>query len=601
MQASANSNTLETKLFPLPAVTPTNRTVVHASKDKLILGKHTTAAARLYLQTLRDIEAAFQRRGHVPNSDQWSSLEEVLKCLVAMANGDAQPVVHLSSLDPGVGKTTTYIHFIRNLVHLPQYSEVGILICLPRLDEVKRVVAELDLDPRKLCVKTSKDELNAKSEVTASEAQVLITTHEQVRRLSSSQLHFKDVRGLHFRGQPREVRIWDEAFDPRKVKSVTSDDIKVLVSLLRSACPTLASRLEEFNERLMVAPSDQLEVDYLFADFSYSGIEDAKAVLRSRPDDAEKLQCLMDLAKGKARKATGNSAFKTLFAWKQVVPADFAPLVFDASGRVRMIYDAMEQNGELVRLDASPKDYSTVKVCVYKIASSKHAWRTNRSELLALVANIMSRSSSSRFLIIAHKDVGAQNREQDLRSIAPGAEFDILTWGAHQGTNAYADSDHIIVANTFFLPEEVYEAQAYAALGLEVSQKLPNDTLKEFKQGELSDMILQGTCRGALRGCKNGKATPAEVHILASPKTNMPHLVRRIFPNCKLTVKQVRKPRVSSTVKRAVDYCKERLALCSDVIWINDLMEACGVSNRSNFNKQVRDHPAFEAYVKEAG
>ena len=30
-------------------------------------------------------------------------------------------------------------------------------------------------------------------------------------------------------------------------------------------------------------------------------------------------------------------------------------------------------------------------------------------------------------------------------------------------------------------------------------------------------------------------------------------------------------------------------------------MEACGINSRSNFNKQVRNKPAFQAFVKDAG
>ncbi|GAH01827.1 unnamed protein product, partial [marine sediment metagenome] len=63
-----------------------------------------------------------------------------------MANGDCLPQVYLSSLDPGVGKTTALIHFIKQLVACPEHDEVGMLVCLSRIDEIKRLVKEADLD-----------------------------------------------------------------------------------------------------------------------------------------------------------------------------------------------------------------------------------------------------------------------------------------------------------------------------------------------------------------------------------------------------------------------------------------------------------------------
>jgi hypothetical protein len=176
-----------------------------------------------------------------------------------------------------------------------------------------------------------------------------------------------------------------------------------------------------------------------------------------------------------------------------------------------------------------------------------------------------------------------------------------LRWGQHQGTNAYADYDHIIVASTFFIPEGAYEALAYASLGLDVSQPLPEGFLAELRQGELADVLLQGACRGAVRGCRDGKAVPCEVHILASARWRMKELVPRLFPGCKLKVHAVGKPKMSAAVQRAIDRCREAIAQSATFISISELMDACGINSRSNFKKQVLNKPAFQAFVKDAG
>lgn len=76
-------------------------------------------------------------------------VEEALRCLVetmvAMAEGAARPSFYLSSLDPGVGKTTTLTHFVRALLRSAQYEDVAVLVGLSRLDEIRRLVEEIGL------------------------------------------------------------------------------------------------------------------------------------------------------------------------------------------------------------------------------------------------------------------------------------------------------------------------------------------------------------------------------------------------------------------------------------------------------------------------
>ena len=579
-----------------------NKTLVSSSIAKCLLGESTTASFLLLERTMRSIREHFRRIGHVLDGDQLGSLEEAVKVMVAMADMNASPIARLSSLDPGIGKTTSYVHFIRNIVKMEEYEDVGILICLPRLEEVSRLFAELELDRELVCIKTSDEAVNALSDTPRQDARVLITTHEQVRRLSKRHYNFADIDKFHYRGQPRQVRIWDEAYAPRSVILVTSDDISALVSALRSSCPPVAAKLEDLRERLMATRPGPFEVGEVFGDFSPSVMADVWAVVGERSANETTLRRLMDLEHSTARKADDNTAVATLFNWTQVIPEDFAPvLVFDASGRVRSAYTALERNGDLCRLSVAPKDYSTVNVHLHNVASSRTAWREQRPELVSHVAGIMTSNPSARYLVIAHKDVGAKQLKPELERAAPGVKFDVLRWGQHQGTNAYADFDHIIVASTFFIPEGAYEALAYAYLGLDVSQPLPEVFLSELRQGELADMLLQAVCRGALRGCKDGKAVPCEVHILASARCRMQDLIPRLFPGCKIKSHAVGKPKASPAVKRAIDHCINRIAHSATFISISELMEACGINSRSNFNKQVRNKPAFQAFVKDAG
>jgi hypothetical protein len=64
---------------------------------------------------------------------------------------------------------------------------------------------------------------------------------------------------------------------------------------------------------------------------------------------------------------------------------------------------------------------------------------------------------------------------------------------------------------------------------------------------------------------------------------------------------EVGKPKATLAIKRAIDRCKELIAQSATFIPIADLMDACGISSRSNFNKQVVYKQSFQAYSEAAG
>jgi hypothetical protein len=82
--------------------------------------------------------ATFAQQGHPhePSADQWHALEWLAEQMARQAVGIADPVYHLSSLDPGVGKTQTLVAFIRTLLADPRLDHVGIVVFASRLEEL---------------------------------------------------------------------------------------------------------------------------------------------------------------------------------------------------------------------------------------------------------------------------------------------------------------------------------------------------------------------------------------------------------------------------------------------------------------------------------
>jgi hypothetical protein len=82
--------------------------------------------------------ARFTEEGHPhePSAAQWHALEWLAEQMARQAVGIADPVYHLSSLDPGVGKTQTLVAFIRTLLGDPRFDHVGIIVFANRLEEL---------------------------------------------------------------------------------------------------------------------------------------------------------------------------------------------------------------------------------------------------------------------------------------------------------------------------------------------------------------------------------------------------------------------------------------------------------------------------------
>ena len=100
---------------------------------------------------------------HRPSSDQWLALADLVKHFDMLARGEADPFVYLSSLDPGIGKTTALIKYLDVLLSIPTepYASCGVLIAMNTHDEIKRFVKEAAIPAEMLAVWTGKEEYNA--------------------------------------------------------------------------------------------------------------------------------------------------------------------------------------------------------------------------------------------------------------------------------------------------------------------------------------------------------------------------------------------------------------------------------------------------------
>ena len=73
----------------------------------------------------RYLRTAFDAYGHRPSQPQLKALDDLLRHLQWMADGELGPSYYVSSLDPGVGKTAAVRAYLQALTENPEASRWG--------------------------------------------------------------------------------------------------------------------------------------------------------------------------------------------------------------------------------------------------------------------------------------------------------------------------------------------------------------------------------------------------------------------------------------------------------------------------------------------
>ena len=535
-------------------------------------------------------------------------VEEALRCLVekmvAMAEGTASPSFYLSSLDPGVGKTTTLIHFIRALLGSEHHEDVAVMVGLSRLDEIKRLVEEIGLGEADFAVFTGKgNEVNGLSSTPRGQARILFTTQSMIRRRCRGR-SFSDTDVFHYYGEVRAVRIWDEEMLPGEVVSLTTDQLASLREPLRRSHPALVELVEEV-EQLLMASADQGTCTWPEIEAT-TGITlwSAKRGLDHR--HAAYLESLYALSGRSLRVSRSGKEGKVITALnsRDAIPDDLAPVVIlDASGRVRETYRQWEAKGNLVRLPPAAKNYRNLTVHVMDKGSGKSAWSQDKASVLAQeIAKLIDSKPEEQWLVIHHgrkEDETIPNLIRGLMGTVP-VRVHFLNWGRHQATNDFKDIQNVVLAGMNNYREIDYEMMAkyYGDVGND--QEVTKALTRKMVAGEHQHHILQALCRSAIRR-GNGSDVPCNAYIIVPKRSGVRAFLPEVFPGCTVLPWKPAKAKPKGKVQEALTFIETFFEDYPDqVMPFTDLRQELGY-DASNFRDRIRRHPTFTAGLEDLG
>ncbi|ASG19511.1 hypothetical protein Y958_00745 [Nitrospirillum viridazoti CBAmc] len=544
------------------------------------------------------------------------ALHDLLDIMCMMAEGRTQPSYYLSSLDPGLGKTTAVVSFLKALCASDQHRHVSALVCLARREEIRDVIEGSGLSSDEFAVLAGKAsegpqsarwvDLDGLGGVAPDKARVLFTTQAMVKH-RCKRSPFEDVSAFQYRGELRQVRIWDESFEIAEGITMDHDAIAELFRSLRVLNPEATKALLGLHRELEDAPDGTIhELPDLASPFGLQLVDalDHHGSALS-PEKLETLYHLVALSSQTCvvRHFQGR---RYLIGKATPIPGDLAPVVIlDASGRVRQTYTLWERHRRtLVRLKAAAKDYSRLTIHHWFKGGGRETIRDDISRYADAVAAAINTKPDQEWLVVHHKP---RDEETDLaEAVLSGLEGNLnrvrfLTWGRHHGTNEYADIPNVVLVGALYQRDIDHEARWHACSEIAPGQqRCSEEDRLAVEEGEFRHMVLQALCRVVVRKNEGGTCAPCTAYVIAK-KGDVVRSLKEAFPGAAIVPWHPETVEPSGRVAEALEIIRAWLdAGVPDLLPFKSVARTMGIQPRT-FRDNVRQHPLFMSRLAALG
>jgi hypothetical protein len=549
----------------------------------------------------------FATHGHNPTSDQFTAVFAIQEALTHMLSGNAPQKYSVSSLDPGIGKTTSILTWLDAYLEGPeQYGNHGVIIALDRLEEIQRWINDGGIPEDHFAVLVSDCteegvELNntGLGRHRRNEALILYTTKRQIRN-RSMMASFNGIGSFHFRGQPRRIRIWDESFTIGEEVILNPCDFGSILSQLDSIAPELVDTVLGMVEEMRAYETSGT---YLMPKLPH---------LPERVtawDTLKEKNVATHLWRMSGQPVTIHSHMKgkVIVDSGPKLPDDFAPcLVLDASARLKATYEIQQEDRQdIYHLPYSNKSYRNLDVMVWERKSGKQIIKDIK-DIVPELAALLTKHDGEKFLIILYKDHKLPCKRALSKELSGDqiAKVKFCTWGRHTATNQFSDIPNIIMLSPYQLPDFAYEATTRAATGLTTAKGKPcQDRVARVKRGEISSNILQAVNRGRVRKSEGDTCPPCRLWIITHPKAGIASELPNIFPECVIKRWKVLSVDLTSSKQRKTfGHLQDLFKQGVTEVLAKTVREYLGLKgSASNFTRDVLSQPIFAEAIASIG
>ncbi|WEX07293.1 hypothetical protein [Chelativorans sp. AA-79] len=571
----------------------------------------------LHERAFKQTEDLFRDWEHDPNGEQRLALSMIAEIYEAMATGELPPAYYLSSLAPGMGKTTTIIQSTRELLRDEAFRDVGVIIFLSRLAEIETLISLMGLRRDDVGVLTSNLEINALGRDDPTNASVLFTTQQKLESFAKGngvdeRPVFADMKEFHYNGRPRAVRIWDETTTPSVAHTLTRRGLLSLTEEIERHLndKALADLTEEFATSLRTFEGNRIQMP----DIDKSGLTLNDFKSRFSDSNQEKAGTYWWLSGREVRVHRDNHSGNVTLGWDPLYPSDLAPmLILDASGGLRQTYRFWKARGDLKELPQPPKLYPGLVIHHWDKGAGKGQHR--KPETMNVIADgvmkMLSEIPTDEDILIVHHQKQPGKNSPDMRKTLErriptdrASKVRFCNWGRHSATNEFKDCRYVILAGILHYDSASYEAMGRGAKALSVDDEFSKEDVKAIQLGEISHHIFQAAGRGAIRKTVKGECPDGcHLYVIFATRsdTGVPQgQLLEIFPGA--TVEdwypdgKTSKDRLRGKVREAVEFITNAVA-ASGSVTTTEVREALGM-DRGNFNNNVLNHPDFDPALK---
>lgn len=542
-------------------------------------------ASSLSALALSEVSRQLEEYGSSLRGKHRDAIEALLEALEAGLTGTLTPHYHLSAIDPGIGKSLSVATFLRVWKDEGFHPDASVLIGLSRLTEIDSYIKAAGLHRDDVAVLTSDVERNdlGVPKDRHGQARIMFTTQQMIVRRTRGK-EFAKAEEFHFRGRPRQLRIWDESLLPAERIALSVDDIARLPSVLAGKSTELVDVLRKLTIQLWAA-EEGVRVPIP------EDLDAAPNIIRSIKDQEARaaIEDLTRLAGQEVDVVSDHRDGLLVVGASSSLPADFMPVVIlDASGRVRSTYRVWEEaGGPLRHLPTAVNDYGRLHVNLWERAVGKEALRKPGTieDTAKAVAEVIDADPASNWLVVCYKDQPIEGLVKNALAVDHGDRLQFLTWGRHLGTNEFKHCEKIVLIGQLTYADAGYRALA-AACGASLADPLAAE--KDLKDGEYRHNLLQALTRARVRQSVNGIAGACTAYVIASPGLGFADMIEEVFPGCLVQRWSPIDPGTKSLASQLIALLQDALAEGNDKVSKKAIREVLGLLP-SNLSPLFRD------------
>jgi hypothetical protein len=601
----ANMDTGRSEGDPVTQATDTNR---YGSLKETSYNETVPVREQLVLDTIRECESILSHHGEVRCERQLRALTQVARALVDMAFGLVEPLLYVSPVDIGIGKTTLLATFARVLARTRDLRDVGMVIFVDQLAQMPALKAAINVPGAVgfFCRDQALMKENGAQDHTT--FQILIAT-QQVLKAQAARWKgqpFANLDAFKYAVEPRLVRAWDEKFNFNTSVILHHSSVAALPNVLERRHPDLADAIAGLADAIYNAKTGQRVLVPARLSLDEATSSRAEQMIA----DPNLLECFRRLRPLAGQRVAACARGRALVTFERWMPEGLLPLlVMDASARVTKHNTISRDSGLPVHLlEPAVWDYSNLTVHVWDRSGSKEAIRQDGASLVTATAEVINAEPEHHWLIVQHsQESTGVNFEREVRDLLTGIDTraQFVPWGRHRSSNDFRHCDRVVLAGTLFLPYAATVANVMASSGDDLTYP-DSGLVAEMLAGELDDGILQAVGRSAVRAGRDGRCGHAHVYIIVAERHGVADRLQESFPGCQIeewipgsvSARATRRAKARAAATFIIEYFKVH---SGEVLSVQAVMAHVEIDNYPTFRRTVCDKPEFREKIARAG